>query len=124
MTEWTSITDFGLAGLIIAGLVYVAVTYLKERKIEQQPKSGLSPISQDHKARSCSDSLQGFLIENTKVTSELMTMMRQQHDNDREWIRCNQEAMQGLVLAINNVVMTSKEILDRVKELDRRNHNE
>lgn len=122
--EWLSTKDFGLTGLIILGIVYVVVTYIKEAKSKRHLDLGSSPLpaTQDSERRhtSCADSLQGVLIENTRVTSELLLLMRQQSESDREWTRANQEAMQGLVIAINNVINTSREILDRVKDLDRR----
>jgi len=121
MTDWANVGNFGVAGLIVAGVVYVVVTYINAHKSDTPaPQSPQTRTPMEYKNRSCSDSLQGFLIENTKVTAELLALMRQQHDSDREWVRHNQEAMQGLVIAINNVVTTSKEILDRVKDIDRK----
>lgn len=122
--EWLSTKDFGLTGLIIIGIIYVVVTYIKEVRAKRHLDLGSSPIpatpEAEHRHTPCANSLQGFLIENTRVTSELLQLMRQQNESDREWTRTNQEAMQGLVIAINNVINTSREILDRVKEIDRR----
>lgn len=122
--EWLSTKDFGLTGLIIIGIIYVVVTYIKEVRAKRHLDLGSSPLPDtpkaEHRHTSCADSLQGFLIENTRVTAELLQLMRQQNESDREWTRTNQEAMQGLVIAINNVINTSRDILDRVKEIDRR----
>ena len=117
MGDWTQITDFGLTGILILGIIYVIITYLKTMRSSKAPVDRGDDTRRTH---TCSDSLQYVLSENTKVISELVIMFKQQHEVDREWIKSNQVVLNGLVIALNNVIAISKEILDRVKEIDRR----
>lgn len=116
MGDWISVTEFGLTGLLILAIVYVATTYIKTVKNRPPMKES----EHTHASTKCQDSLQGVLADNTKVISELVFLFRQQHETDKEWIRSNQEVLNGLVIALNNVIAISKEILDRVKDIDRR----
>lgn len=113
MGDWTSVTDFGVAGLLILGIVYVIITYMKTVKSKTSDRD-------QSRHTTCSDSLQYVLAENTKAIAELVVLFKQQHEMDREWIKSNQSVLNGLVVALNNIISISKEILDRVKEIDRR----
>ena len=99
--EWIN-TDLGIAGLVIIGTVYVAVKY----------------IDKPEKAKN--ESVSDCLIDFTKANTELVNIIKTQQEEFRRSSEKQQEAMQGMILAINNLVSLSKETLDRVKDIDRR----
>lgn len=111
MPEWIS-TDFGIAGLIICGLVYVIVTYLN--------KKSDAKCAPD---RRCSDNFLPQFAESVKTNSELIVVLRNQQEEFRRHNEKQQEALQGLVLAINNLITLQHETLDRVKTLDNNRRN-
>lgn len=99
--EWIN-TDLGIAGLVIIGTVYVAVKYIdKPEKVKNE-------------------SVSDCLIDFTKANTELVNVIKTQQEEFRRSNEKQQEAMQGMILAINNLVSLSKETLDRVKDIDRR----
>jgi hypothetical protein len=99
--DWVN-TDLGIAGLVIIGAVYVATKF-----IDKQEKSKNENVSD-------------CLIDFTKANTELVNVIKSQQDEFRRSSEKQQEAMQGMILAINNLVSLSKETLDRVKDIDRR----
>ena len=99
MTEWV-LTDFGVAGLIVGGLVYVIVTYIKCQKTNK------GDVTLTHN-----------LADVIKSNTELLTLLKEQSQESKRNNEKQQEAMQGMIIAINNLVALSQETLSRVKEL-------
>ena len=114
MPEWIT-AEFGLASLVVGAVVYVATTYIKTPKPQEEDETSY-----------CSVNMIPYMRETLKSNTELLTLLKQQGEDFRrsneEFRRSSekqQEAMQGMILAINNLVALSQETLSRVKELNK-----
>ncbi len=99
--EWVN-TDLGIAGLVIIGTVYVVTKVI------------------DKQDRVKNENVASCLIDFTKANTELVNVIKAQQEEFKRSNEKQQEALQGMILAINNLVSLSKETLDRVKDIDRR----
>lgn len=108
MPEW--VANLSVLGVAIIGLCYVAIEYIKTNPKVQET---FSPQPQ------CVTSIAPQLHSSTLVMTELLILIREQHGYNKDVAEKQQEALQGLVLAVNSLVMLTNETLSRVKDLER-----
>lgn len=113
MPEW-GISDFGIAGLIVGGVVYVVVTYIKTAKV------GVNTDDRRVAPHMCANSMIPYITDSIKTNTELVTVIREQQQMFKQNSDKQQEALQGMIIAINNLVSLSKETLERVKDIERK----
>ncbi len=105
LPEWFS--DLTLGGMAVAGLVLVSVSYAKSTKAEKMIRN----------TGNCANTLNPVIVENTRATSELITILREQHRDFKENNEKQLEVLQSLVLSNKELVMLARETLDRVKDI-------
>ena len=111
MPEWVNgIKDLTIGVIAVIGLIMVTLQFVQQGKKSTKPNDATS---------TCAAHLSPYIADNIKVNTELVTLLREQHEQAKADSEKQQEALQGLVIAINQLVMITSETLSQVKDLKR-----
>lgn len=99
--EWAG--DLSVSALVVVCTAAVVLSYIKAKSNERP---------------TCANQLTSYLQDNTKVITELITILREQQEENRRVAEKQQEALQQLILTNHEVVLLARETLSQIKKIE------
>ena len=115
--QWMS--DLPIGGMAIVAFTLIILSYIKSVGAYRKNEELQNSMNKDKTFQSCASQLAPYMVNNIKVKTELINDLKEQSSANREASEKQQEAVQGLIIAVNSLVVLTKETLDRVKYIER-----